>query len=92
MTEVLQRVITAATLRQAIRAKIRVGVNPRAISLLINAHASPDARSDREDETGVQRLAVETIPHARRAAFLAALDRLQDDLAGGAATVASLAG
>jgi hypothetical protein len=80
MTEMLQRAITATTLRAAIRAKIRVGVTPRAISLLIIAHASPDARGERKDPTGVQRIAVEKIPNGRRAAFVAALDQLQDDL------------
>lgn len=79
MTEILDRVITAARLRTEIRAKLRAGASSRSISLLINGFAPPGVRSDREDGSGVQRLAVEVIPHRQRAAFLEALDQLTDD-------------
>ena len=75
MTQVLENVITATTLRHAIRAKLRSGVTRRAISMLIAMYAPADARA-RDDGTGVHRLAVEVIPHARRPAFLISLDQL----------------
>jgi hypothetical protein len=76
--EITERVITAAALRMAIRTKIRSGASGRSISLLINSFAPPDVRTDREDSSGVQRLAVEVIPHRHRVAFLEALDQLAD--------------
>lgn len=79
MTENFDRVITAARLRAEIRTKIRAGASGRSISLLINAYAPPGIRSDREESSGVQRLAVEVIPHRQRAAFLEALHQLVDD-------------
>jgi hypothetical protein len=79
VSELLERVITAATLRVAIRSKIRNGTSRRRISLLINVYAPAGVRSDRDDGTGVQRLAVEVIPHQQRIAFLEALERLTDD-------------
>jgi hypothetical protein len=85
MTNVPEHVLTAATLRTAIRAKIREGVSPRAISMLVNAYA-PDAPAGR-DEAGIQRRAVEVIPQERRVAFLIALNELQDDLAGVTTTI-----
>jgi hypothetical protein len=75
--EVLDGIITSATLRTAIRGRISAGISPRTISLLIHAYAPPEARG--RDEDGVQRLAVEAIPHERRVAFLDALVQLQDD-------------
>jgi hypothetical protein len=78
MTDVPRNVLTTATLRTAIRAKIREGVSPRAISTLINDYA-PDAPAGRI-ESGVQRRAVELIPPGQRVDFLVALNELQDDL------------
>jgi hypothetical protein len=75
MTEALENMITATTLRHAIRAKLRAGTSRRAISMLIAFYAPADARA-RDDGTGVQRLAVEVIPHGRRPAFLVDLDKL----------------
>ena len=74
MSEALESVITAATLRAAIRAKISAGISRRAISLLINAYAPHRAQGGRDDDTGTRRL-----PHERRVAFLVALGPLQDD-------------
>ena len=79
MSEVLESVITAATLRTAIRAKISAGISRRAISLLIEAYAPPRTRGRRDEDTGRQRLPVEVIAHERRVAFLAALGQLEDD-------------
>ncbi|MBV9555279.1 MAG: hypothetical protein JO032_21065 [Alphaproteobacteria bacterium] len=92
MPDIMERVITAATLRTAIRNKIRAGVSGRSISILINRHAPADAHSEREDASGVQRLAVEVIPHGQRAAFLEALDHLSDDAPAVKPAVARLAG
>jgi hypothetical protein len=81
MTEVLERAITAETMRTEIRAKIRAGVSRRAISLLIYSLRSPDSPfAGRDEGTGVPRLPVEAIPNGQRPAFIAALNRLQDDL------------
>lgn len=88
----MERVITAATLRTAIRTKIRSGTNPRSISLLINRYAPADAHSDREDNAGVQRLAVEVIPHGQRRPFLDALELLPEDRQAAAPAIARLAG
>ena len=79
MKKVLERVITAETLRTAIRAKIRKGVSRRTISELIYAYAPPAAAA-RADDSSLHRVAVEVIPHERRAAFLCELARLRDDL------------
>ncbi|HZK90153.1 MAG TPA: hypothetical protein VFC56_08415 [Stellaceae bacterium] len=67
-------------------------MNRRSISLLINSFAPPGICSDREDGTGVQRLAVEVIPHRQRAAFLEALDQLVDDPPAVEPTIARLVG
>ena len=89
MSEVLRRVITAETLRAEIRAKIRAGVSRRAISLLIHSFRSVESPFVGRDEgLGVPRLPVEVIPNGQRPAFIAALNRLQDDLSESAATVA----
>jgi hypothetical protein len=74
-----ERVITAASLRMAIRAKLRTGVSGRRVSMLVNAFAPPGVVSDRDHGEGVQRLAVEVIPHRQRAAFLEALHDLTED-------------
>jgi len=79
MSKALESVITSATLRAAIRAKIAEGVGRRAISLLISAYAPLDAGGGRDDDTGARRLPVEAIAHERRVAFLVALGQLQDE-------------
>jgi hypothetical protein len=78
VAEILDDVITTAILRTAIRERISKGISRRAVSLLINAYAPPNAQG-RDDGSDVQRLAVEVIPHSRRAAFLCELARLQHD-------------
>jgi hypothetical protein len=79
VSEVLESVIMAATLRAAIRANISAGISRRGISLLIEAYAPPSTRGRRDDDTGRRRLPVEVIAHERRVAFLVALGELQDD-------------
>jgi hypothetical protein len=79
VSEASESVITAVTLRTAIRARISAGISRRAISLLIDAYASPSTRGRHDDDTGMRRLPVEVIAHERRAAFLGALGQLQDD-------------
>jgi hypothetical protein len=90
VSEAPDGIITSATLRTAIRAKISAGISRRAISLLIHGYAPPEAQG--RDEDSVRRLAVEVIPHERRVAFLDALARLQDDLPITPITTARLAG
>jgi hypothetical protein len=91
--ETMERVITAAMLRAAIRTKIRSGASRRSISLLIARYAPADAHSEREDSGGVQRLAVEVIPHGLRTGFLDALDQLPlDETPANPAIIARLAG
>jgi hypothetical protein len=91
VTEVPGDIITTAILRTAIRERIGAGIGRRAVSLLINAYAPPKAQG-RDDGSGVQRLAVEVIPHSRRAAFLCELARLQDDFPVAPAETACLTG
>jgi hypothetical protein len=79
VSEALESVITAATSRAAIRARISAGISRRAISLLIEAYAPPHTRGRRDDDTGMRRLPVEVIAHERRGAFLVELGQLQDD-------------
>ena len=89
MTALLERVITGGMLRAEIRAKLRAGVSRRAISLLIHSFRSLDAPAAADDEgTGTLRLPVEMIPNGQRPEFIAALNRLQDDLSEIATTVA----
>jgi hypothetical protein len=75
LADVLERVITSATLRGAIRSKLRTGASREMISFLIGAYAPAGLRSDRTDGRA-PRLAVELIPHRGRTAFLAALSDL----------------
>jgi len=72
---VLERVITSANLRKAIRSKLRTGASREMISFLIRDYVPAGLRSDRLAGRA-PRLAVERIPHRRRAAFLAALSEL----------------
>jgi hypothetical protein len=67
--------LSAATLRTAIRAKLRAGTNRRTITLLIGKYA-PFARDTIRLSDGVYRLPVEMIPLSRRTAFLEALKEL----------------
>jgi len=76
MTEIMESGITVEAMRRMVRAKIRDGISRREIALLIEAHAKPGADGGREDAEGERRPAIETIPAAQRAAFLAALNQL----------------
>jgi hypothetical protein len=74
----LATVITATTVRIAIRNKLDAGgVGKRAISVLINDYAVADPSGKERIEMGTPRRPVENIPHGRRAAFLEALEALK---------------
>jgi len=90
VSEVLDGIITSASMRMAIRQKISSGISRRTISLLIHAYAPPGAQG--RDDDSVRRLAVEVIPHERRGAFLDALAKLQEDLPVSAIEIARLVG
>jgi hypothetical protein len=75
LADVLERLITSAALRGAIRSKLRTGASREMISFLIRDYAPAGLRSDRTDGRA-PRLAVELIPHRGRTAFLAALSDL----------------
>jgi hypothetical protein len=72
LADILERVITSAILRKAIRAKLHVGASREMISVLVSAYAPSGLRSDRTDGMA-PRLAVERIRHRQRIAFLTAL-------------------
>jgi hypothetical protein len=80
MSETIDTIITADTLRTAIRAQIRRGTRRETVSALINAYAAPEARTMRR-HGNTERLPVQTIPYGRRMAFLDALNRLPDERA-----------
>ena len=75
MAAVVERMITSATLREAIRLKLRTGVSREMIAFLIIEYAPAGLRSERVSGHA-PRLTVERIPHGRRTAFLAALSEL----------------
>jgi hypothetical protein len=75
LTAALVRVITSATLREAIRAKLRAGASREMISFLISARAPSGLRASRMHGRA-PRLPVEQIPHRGRSEFLAALSSL----------------
>lgn len=71
----LDIVLSAATLRTAIRAKLRTGTERQQISRLIRKYV-PSAVGTLRVSDGVYRLPVEMIPLTRRTAFLDALNEL----------------
>ena len=71
----LERLVTPATLRATIRGKLRAGVSPQAITLIIGAYAPPDAPA-REDCNGRRRVAIEHVPVGERVALLHAIEGL----------------
>jgi hypothetical protein len=75
VTKVVERAITTAVLRTAIKAKLRSGTTSQAISSLISLYMPPEAHTERYDG-GVRRLPVEMIAHRQRVAFLSALAEL----------------
>ena len=74
VTKPHERVLSATTLRTAIRIKCHAGVSHRTIAQLIACYVSAEAAADRED--GRSRLPVELIHSDQRAAFLEALQRV----------------
>jgi hypothetical protein len=76
MTELLDRVLSVATLRTMVRQKCGAGVRGETISRLIAAYVSADVVADSLGESESGRLSVEMIDPDRRVAFLEALQRL----------------
>lgn len=72
MTETIDVIIAADTLRTAIKAQLRRGTRRETVSALIKAYAAPEAQTVRR-HGHTYRLPVETIPYGRRKAFLDAL-------------------
>jgi len=73
MTELLDRVLSATTLREAIRAKLRAGVQSDTISWLIACYVPTHLMAG--GDRGRHRLPVEMIPPHKRPAFLQSLER-----------------
>jgi hypothetical protein len=73
-----QLVLSTATLRTAIRAKLRTGTSRQAISALIKTY-SPRGASTKRRNGQLYRLPVELIALERRAPFLDALNELPAD-------------
>jgi hypothetical protein len=67
-----EQLVTASTLRTAIRKKISEGVGKRVISELVCSFV-PVSQAVGRDEAGIKRLPVELIPSQRRMEFLGAL-------------------
>lgn len=74
MTKLLDRVLSAASLREAIRAKLRAGVQGETISWLIACYVPAHLAGNR----GRHRLPVEMIPPHKRSAFLQSLQRTSE--------------
>jgi hypothetical protein len=73
MTELLERVLSIATLRTMVRRRCRAGVSGRTISRLIASFLRAEEVASRDHP---ERLPVELIHPDRRVAFLEALQRL----------------
>ncbi len=89
MTNVIERVVNAATLRMAIRAKRRAGVSGQTISHVIASYLPENMVVTRD---GVTRPRVELIPPERRVAFLETLHRLSDRIGAAPVEIAPLVG
>ena len=76
MGAAIGRAITASTLRDVVRSKLRAGATKDAINLLILDYVPPEARTDRV-ERGISRQPLESIPRERRADFLTALQEIR---------------
>jgi hypothetical protein len=76
MTELLERVLSVATLRTVIRQKCGAGVSGQTISQLIASYLQADAVAQFACDDRSERLPVELIHPDRRVAFLEALQRL----------------
>ena len=71
----VERLATPPTLRATIRGKLRAGVSPQAITLIIGAFAPPNAPA-REDGAGRRRVAIEHMPIGQRVALFHAIEGL----------------
>jgi hypothetical protein len=78
MTDLLERVISVATLRTLVRMKCWAGVSEQTISQLISSCVEPEALAKYEaaNTSRPGRLPIELIPPHRRPRFLEALSRL----------------
>jgi hypothetical protein len=76
MTELLERVLSVATLRTVIRQKCCAGVSGQTISRLIASYVQADTIAEFAATSRSGRLPVELIDPNRRVAFLEALQRL----------------
>lgn len=72
---IVGRAISASTMRDVVKSKLRAGATKDAINLLILSYVPPEARTDRV-ERGISRQALENIPRERRADFLQALQEI----------------
>lgn len=63
------RAISASTLRDQVRSKLRAGGSKDTVNVLIFGYVPKEARMDR-NERGISRQALENIPRERRADFL----------------------
>ena len=77
MAEVLEGAISAETMRNAIRAKLRAGATKQAVCWLVCTFAPIDTDHHRTEGT-VPRLPVEAIPADKREGFLSALTDLRE--------------
>jgi hypothetical protein len=76
MTDLLERVLSVATLRTVVRQKWCAGVGGETISRLIASYMDPETLARYENKSRPGRLPLELIPADRRGAFLEALQRL----------------
>jgi hypothetical protein len=76
VTDLMERVLSAATMRTIIRQKCCAGVSGETISRLIAAYVRPETVAQYEDKPRPGRIPVELIPADRRVAFVEALQRL----------------
>ena len=86
MTELLDRVLSPACLRQVIRAKCNAGVCSQTISQLIACYVPANIAGDDRS----RRLHVELIPAHQRMAFLEAVQRLPTPRGTAASKIATL--
>jgi hypothetical protein len=76
MTDLLDRVLSVATIRTVVRGRCCPGVSGPTISRLVASYAPADAVAGFANKDRSGRLPVELVPPHRRVALLAALQRL----------------
>jgi hypothetical protein len=76
MTDLLERVLSAATLRTVVRQRCCAGVSGFTISRLIASYVSAEAVLGFANNERSGRLPVELVPAHRRGAFLETLQRV----------------